>query len=103
MKCPRCNRTATTGGTIQGVWFGPLCRDVVYRRQRVRESYGDTKRVIQICDVTGKEFYASPDSASICPKVLCAICRYNTKPYIAVTQCPLEVAANEKELAKWKS
>lgn len=102
LKCPRCDRPVKDNGrTVQGLIFGPLCSDIVYRRQRIRESFGESLKTIRICEVSKKEFYAKTESEDVCPNVTCAVCRYNTRPFLSVALCPLEVKLKQKELSKW--
>lgn len=101
--CPRCRRAVKDRGvSIQGVLFGPECGSIVYRRQRARESFGESEKEQRVCSVSLKLFFTKKESDDICPGVLCAHCRYNTPPFLKVGLCPLEVEAKQKELDKWK-
>lgn len=102
-RCPRCSRSITgKGEVVQGVLFGPTCCTIVYRRARLREGYGESPKELRRCEVSGKEFYSRAESEAFCPPVVCAVCRYNTRQLHHVTLCPLEVAAKQREVDKWK-
>lgn len=88
--------------SIQGLLFGPECGSIVYRRQRARESFGETPKETKVCSVSGKTFYAKDESSKICPPMMCAYCRYNTPPFLKVALCPLEIEVKQRELDKWK-
>lgn len=102
-RCPRCHKVVKDRGvTVGGLVYGPSCGKVVSRRQRARESFGESQVQVVVCSISGKGFYAKKESFSICPSTQCAHCRYNTLSFLAVELCPLEVEVKQKELNRWK-